>query len=118
MPSDSPVAADAYVVVLVTAPNGDVAASIAHAVVEEKLAACVSIVPGLRSIYSWQGKICDDAEVLCLIKTRRALFPQLRDRVTTLHPYEIPEIVALPLTDGNAPYLAWLSSETLAPQAS
>ena len=117
MPS-SPVTAapdDAFVVVLVTAPTAEVATTIAHAVVGEKLAACVNIVPGLRSIYAWQGKLCDDTEVLCIVKTRRALFSALRDRVTALHPYEVPEIIALPISDGSAPYLAWLQHETETP---
>jgi len=116
MPSSTVTATpDAFVVVFVTAPNTEVAAAIAHAVVGEKLAACVNIVPGLRSIYTWQGKPCDDAEVLCIVKTRRALFPALRDRVAALHPYEVPEIIALPISDGSAPYLAWLQHETKTP---
>jgi periplasmic divalent cation tolerance protein len=106
---------DAFVVVFVTAPSAEVAATIAQAVVGEKLAACVNIVPGLRSIYRWQGKLCDDAEVLCIVKTRRGLFAALRDRVAALHPYEVPEIIALPMTDGSAPYLAWLQQETEKP---
>jgi periplasmic divalent cation tolerance protein len=106
---------DPFVVVFVTAPSAEVAAAIAQAVVGERLAACVNIVPGLRSIYAWQGKLCDDAEVLCIVKTRRALFPALRDRVAALHPYEVPEIIALPIADGSAPYLAWLQHETKTP---
>lgn len=108
-------APDAFVLVLVTVPNLDVAATIARAVVDEKLAACVNIVPGLRSIYAWQGKVCDEAEVLCMMKTRRALFSALRDRVIALHPYDVPEVIALPLGDASAPYLAWLDSETRTP---
>ena len=103
---------DAFVVVFITAPNAEVATTIAQAVVGEKLAACVNIVPGLRSIYTWQGRLCDEAEILCIVKTRRALFPALRDRVAALHPYEVPEIIALPISDGSAPYLAWLQHET------
>src|SRR5262245_6171373 len=100
------------IVVLVTAPDGETAARIGRVLVEERLAACVNIVPGLRSIYAWQGKVNDEAEVLCLVKTRRALYPALRDRVTALHPYDTPEIVALPVTEGNAPYLAWVLAST------
>jgi periplasmic divalent cation tolerance protein len=83
--------------------------------VTEKLVACVNILPGLRSIYMWEGKVCDEEEVLCVLKTRRELFSALRDRVTALHPYQVPEIIALPLVDGSAPYLAWLRDETRAP---
>jgi periplasmic divalent cation tolerance protein len=111
---DSPAPAD-FVLVLVTAPDADTAARIGRAVVEEKLAACVNVIPGLRSIYAWDGKLCDEAEVLCLLKTRRALYPALRDRVAALHPYEVPEIIALPLAEGNAPYLAWLAAGTTRP---
>ena len=116
MPSSTlTTAPDAFVVVFVTAPNADVATTIARTLVSEKLAACVNIVPGLRSIYSWQGKMYDEAEILCIVKTRQALFPALRDRVTALHPYDVPEIIALPISDGSAPYLAWLQHETETP---
>jgi len=106
---------DEFVVVLVTAPNADVAANLAKILVAEKLVACVNILPGLRSIYAWEGKVCDEGEVLCVIKTRRALFAAVRERVVSLHPYEVPEIIALPLVEGSAPYLAWLRDETRAP---
>jgi periplasmic divalent cation tolerance protein len=96
--------------VLMTAPTAEIAADIARAVVGEGLAACVNIVPGVRSIYRWQGEVCDDAEVLCVIKTRADRFEALRARVVALHPYEVPEIVAVPLEAGHAPYLAWIDS--------
>jgi len=104
-----------FVVVFVTAPSAEVASNLARALVTEKLVACVNILPGLRSIYTWEGKVCDEEEVLCVLKTRHELFPLLRDRVTALHPYQVPEIIALPLVDGSAPYLAWLRDETCAP---
>jgi periplasmic divalent cation tolerance protein len=96
--------------VLMTAPSAEVAATIARAVVGEGLAACVNIVPGVRSIYRWQGEVCDDAEVLCVIKTRAERFEALRARIAALHPYEVPEIIALPIAAGSAPYLAWIDS--------
>jgi periplasmic divalent cation tolerance protein len=101
-----------FLVVLVTMPDGETAARAGRTLVEEQLAACVNIVPGLRSIYEYDGKLCDDAEVLCLFKTRRALYPALRDRLAALHPYEVPEIIALTLAEGNAAYLAWLAAGT------
>src|SRR5690348_23478 len=110
--ADSP--AD-FIVVLATMPDADTAARIGRTLVEEKLAACVNVIPGLRSIYEYGGKLCDDAEALCLFKTRRALYPALRDRVAALHPYEVSEIIALPLAEGNAPYLAWLAAGTRTP---
>jgi len=101
-----------FVVVLVTAPNEDVAGRLAHDLVAEKLAACVNVLPSVRSVYAWEGEICNEGELLCLIKTRRALFPAVRERVLDLHPYQIPEIIALPLVEGNDDYLAWLRDST------
>jgi len=101
-----------FVVVLVTVPDGEVADRIAHALVAEKLAACVNVVPGVRSVYAWEGEICNEGELQCLLKTRRALFPVVRERVLALHPYEIPEIIALPLVEGHAEYLVWLRDNT------
>ena len=99
-------------VVLVTTPSPERAAEIARAVVEERLAACGSVVPGLRSIYRWEGKVQDDAEALLVLKTTRARFEALRDRVLALHPYDVPEVIALPVEAGSAPYLAWIAAET------
>ncbi len=100
------------IVVLVTAPGVDEAARIARALVEERLAACGNVVPGVRSIYRWQGKIEDQPEALLLLKTTRARFEALRERVLDLHPYDAPEVVALPVEAGSAPYLAWIDGET------
>lgn len=95
-------------VVLVTVPNAESADKLAEALVGERLAACVNIVAGVRSIYRWQDAIERDAELLCVCKTTRAAFERLRARVVELHPYEVPEVVALPIEAGNAPYLAWI----------
>jgi periplasmic divalent cation tolerance protein len=99
-------------VVLVTAPTPERAAEIARAVVEERLAACGNVVPGLRSIYRWEGKVQEDAEALLVLKTTRARLDALRERVLALHPYEVPEVIALPVEAGSAPYLAWIAAET------
>jgi periplasmic divalent cation tolerance protein len=96
--------------VLMTAPSAEVAAAIARALVGEGLAACVNLVPGVRSIYRWQGEVCDDAEVLCVIKTRADRFDALRARIVALHPYEVAEVIALPIVAGNEAYLAWIDS--------
>jgi len=101
-----------FVVVLMTAPDADVAGRIASTLVDERLVACVNILPGLRSLYRWEGKLCDEGEVLCLMKTRLDLFPALRDRIAALHPYQVPEIIALPLAAGSAPYLDWVCQST------
>ena len=102
--------AKAHVVVLMTVPDADTGARIGKAAVEGKLAACASVVPGLRSIYAWKGKLCDDPEALVIFKTRRALLPRLEKLVRSLHPYEVFELVALPIAAGHAPYLAWIDA--------
>jgi periplasmic divalent cation tolerance protein len=102
-------------IVLMTAPSADVAARIGRTLVEEKLAACANIVPAIRSIYAWQGKICDESEALCMIKTRRSLFDSLRDRIVALHPYEVPEIVAVDPSAVSEAYARWLFDSTRDP---
>lgn len=99
-------------VVLVTTPTAEKAAEIARAVVGARLAACGNVVPTLRSIYRWQGQVHDDAEALLVLKTSRARFEALRDRVVALHPYDVPEVIALPVEAGSAAYLAWIAAET------
>ena len=100
-----------YIVVLVTAPEKE-APELARALVEERLVACANLVPGLRSVYWWKGKIEDEPEVLCIMKTRSTLFEALRNRVRELHSYEVPEIMALPILAGNEPYLDWIAEST------
>ncbi len=100
------------IVVLVTAPNEAEAEKIAKTITDERLAGCVNIIRGIRSIYRWQGKIEDEAEVLMVVKSRGILFPKLRRRVKELHSYTVPEILALPVADGLDEYLAWLQEET------
>lgn len=95
-------------VVLVTAPDLAAGARIGRSLVEEGLAACANLVPGVRSIYCWQGELHDDAEVLLIVKTRASLVPALTSRVRTLHPYELPEVLALPVAGGSEPYLDWV----------
>jgi periplasmic divalent cation tolerance protein len=99
-------------VVLVTCPDRRTAQTIGRTLVEERLAACANVVPGLTSIYRWQGRICRDSEVLVLLKTRRSCFPTLARRVRQLHPYSVPEIVALPVVLGSPTYLAWVAEST------
>jgi periplasmic divalent cation tolerance protein len=100
------------IVVLVTAGSRKTADTIARALVAERLAACVSVLPGIRSIYRWRGGVADDAEWLLLIKTRRSRFAALAARVHALHPYDVPEVVALEIVEGSVPYLQWLFGET------
>jgi periplasmic divalent cation tolerance protein len=98
--------------VLVTAPSAEKAAELARALVEERLAACGNVVPGLRSIYRWEGAVHDEAEALLLLKTTRARLEALRARVVELHPYEVPEVLAFAADAGSAPYLAWVADST------
>jgi periplasmic divalent cation tolerance protein len=90
-------------VVLVTAPSAEKAAELARTLVEERLAACGNVVPGLRSIYRWEGQVQDEPEALLVLKTTRSRFEALRERVLALHPYEVPEVIALPVEVGSAP---------------
>ena len=98
--------------VLCTCPEAESAARIARALVEEHLAACVNRLPGLASTYRWRGTVHDDHEVLLLIKTRTALFDEAMARIKELHPYTVPQIVALPFTAGNPDYFRWLGEST------
>jgi periplasmic divalent cation tolerance protein len=98
------------VVILITAPSAEVAAAIARTLVEERLAACGNVVPGVRSIYRWEGAVQDEAEVLLVLKTGRGALPALKLRLKELHPYQVPELLALPVEDGLAPYLDWIGT--------
>jgi periplasmic divalent cation tolerance protein len=99
------------IVVFSTFPTEDKAAEIARTLVSEGHAACANLVPPVRSIYRWQGQICDERETLAIIKTTRERFEALRERLVALHPYEVPEVIAVPVEAGHAPYLAWVSGE-------
>jgi periplasmic divalent cation tolerance protein len=98
-------------VVLVTAPES-AAVELARALVGERLAACVNLVPGIRSIYRWNGEVTEDEEVLLVAKTRSDRVDALSQRVRELHPYELPETLALPAVGGSAAYLAWIGAES------
>ena len=101
-----------FAVVLVTAPNMDLARRLAKASLEAKLAACTNIVPSVESHYWWEGKLESSGEVLLIFKTRQQLLPKLERVVREIHPYDTPEFVALPLTAGSQKYFAWLADIT------
>jgi periplasmic divalent cation tolerance protein len=101
-----------YRLVLSTCPDTETARSIGERLVAERLAACVSLIPGLTSIYRWEGKVHQDPEVLLLIKTSAARLDALMDVLQQLHPYEVPEIIALPVVAGLPDYLSWIASCT------
>ena len=102
-----------YIVVNITAPSSEVGQQIAARLLENKLIACANIVPGLHSVYNWKGEIFEDDEVLLIIKTRATLFEQVVEVVKTIHPYEVPEIIALPIVAGSNDYLGWIDEVTL-----
>ncbi|MBI5588483.1 MAG: divalent-cation tolerance protein CutA [Deltaproteobacteria bacterium] len=104
-----------HIIVFMTAPNADEAASIGKKVVEEGIAACCNIISGLRSIYRWKGKISDEGEVLCLFKTRSELFDRLKKRLKELHSYETPEVISVDIDGGLPEYLAWIDDSTVKP---
>ncbi|MBL8941350.1 MAG: divalent-cation tolerance protein CutA [Archangium sp.] len=99
-------------VVLVTAPDEDVAAKLARTLVEERLIACANLIPKLRSIYRWEGAIHDEPEVLLVLKTQVALVERLIARVKSLHPYQVPEVLEVPIERGFGKYLDWVVAET------
>jgi len=98
--------------ILCACPETTGARTLARIVLDERLAACVQMVPWVESMYRWKGKIEQAREVLLLIKTTKARWPKLRDRLAALHPYEVPEIVALEIGDGLPAYLKWVADET------
>ena len=103
---------DDAIVVFLTAANGEEATRLADMLVGAHLAACVQILPEIESVYRWQGKVERQAEVLLIAKTMRSKFDELEREVRALHSYDTPEIVAVPILTGSAPYLEWLNQAT------
>jgi periplasmic divalent cation tolerance protein len=99
-------------VVFITVPNVECAETLARALVEERLAACVNVVPGIRSFYRWEGEVQNDPEVLLIAKTRADRCSALAARVDELHPYDLPEVLELPATGGSRAYLDWVRTES------
>ena len=97
-----------HIIALNTCPDEDIAGKIASLLVENQLAACVNILPAVKSVYRWQGKIEQDKEVLLIIKTRKDVFSRLEAVIRDNHPYELPEIVAVPINTGLKQYLNWI----------
>jgi periplasmic divalent cation tolerance protein len=102
-------------IVFVTAGNTDEANRIAEAVVHERLAACVNLVPGVESVYRWEGKVTRDAEILLVIKTTDERYTDLERRVKELHSYSTPEVISFKIEKGSADYLKWLRESTESP---
>jgi periplasmic divalent cation tolerance protein len=103
-----------FVVLLVTVGSPEEGERIAEALVTERLAACVNVIGPIRSIYTWKGELERDDEHLLIVKSRAALFDRIEERIRSLHSYETPEVVALPIEAGSQPYLDWLAAVTQA----
>jgi len=99
-----------YIVVVVTAKDNKEATKIAQGLLEAKLIACANIISGVQSLFRWQGKIDSSKEVLLILKTKKSLFKKVAARVRSLHSYQTPEIIALPIVNGTKDYLGWISS--------
>jgi len=106
------------VIVLVTVPSQKEGERIGRMLVESRLAACVNLIPHLLSIYRWEGKIQEEGEFLLMIKTTADRFAELREKVKRIHSYEVPEVLALPVLDGNTDYMEWVYRETRPESAS
>jgi periplasmic divalent cation tolerance protein len=104
--------ANEHILVLCTCPSLSEADAVATALIEERLAACVNRLPGIKSLYRWEGRVTHDDEILLLIKTSADLFDRLEKTIKTLHPYETPEIIAVPIVAGSAEYLRWIEEST------
>jgi periplasmic divalent cation tolerance protein len=101
-----------FIVILVTASSEEEAKKIAQSLVEKRLVACVNIIKDVQSVFRWKGKISDEKELLLIIKTRKKLYKNVEEEIKTLHAYEVPEIIALPIISGSKDYLYWVDSET------
>jgi periplasmic divalent cation tolerance protein len=101
-----------YVLVLTTLPAGHDAAALARTLLEERLVACVNVLPAMRSVYRWKGAVEEEDERQVLMKTRRERVPALRIRLRALHPYEVPEFLVVPILDGGEDYLRWIAEST------
>jgi periplasmic divalent cation tolerance protein len=99
------------IVILSTVDSVELGRKIAGALVDAGLAACVNIIPGVRSVYRWQGKICDEEELLLLIKTTAARFEEVRRLVRSLHTYQVPEVISLPIGAADRDYISWLCEQ-------
>jgi periplasmic divalent cation tolerance protein len=101
-------------VVFSTFPSPEKAAEVGKILVGEGLAACVNLVAPVRSIYQWQGEVCDETETLAIVKTTRDRFDAMKTRLVELHPYEVAEVIAMPVEAGHLPYLSWVAAQTSA----
>ncbi|MFC1670756.1 divalent-cation tolerance protein CutA [Spirochaetota bacterium] len=97
-----------YITIFCTVPTKEVASDIADKLVNDGLAACVNILPEITSIYKWKGEICNDKELLLIIKSSEDQFDNIRKEIIELHPYEVPEVISIMIESGHEPYLNWI----------
>ena len=100
------------IVINCTVPDKKVAKNITRILLKHKLAACVSMIDKVKSVFSWEGEVCEEKEILLMIKTRRANYGKIKLVIEDIHPYTVPEIIALPVVDCSEDYLKWLVKET------
>ena len=101
-----------YRVAITTCPDQRTAEELASWLIDQRLAACVNVIPGVRSYYEWKGRVCNDAEFILLMKTRADRYPRLEKTIVERHPYELPEVIAMPIEAGLAGYLGWIDEQT------
>lgn len=99
---------DTYIIVICTSPSADISTQIAEECINKKIAACCNIVPGITSVYEWQGKIEKSDEQLLILKSTEENFKALENTINFLHPYEVPEIISVKISNGNESYLKWI----------
>lgn len=102
-----------YIVIFCTTNNKENAELIGHSLVQEKLAACTNIIPKMTSIYSWNNQIVKDEELLLVIKTKKELFDDVKNKILSLHTYDVPEIISIDIKEGSKPYLDWINENTM-----
>jgi len=105
------------VVIFVTAASPDECKKIARHLVESRLAACVNITQPIESVYRWQGQIAEEREFLLIVKSTRELFPEIKTAISSIHSYQTPEIICLPVSDGSPSYLQWIADSVKPPDA-
>ena len=105
-----------YLIVFITAGSMEEATNISRTLVEGRFPACCNIINPITSVYRWGGEVVEDPEVLIILKTRKSLLKKLIKRVTEIHSYELPEVISVPLGEGNPPYLKWLAESTRMPK--